>query len=291
MPLDMTNLGNYGFIPADHAQPRFFPVSVSRIYDENGHELPGYQRVRRDDTGETLAIHTDSYRLVSNEEAFTAFEEAIWDSSLDKTGMQIATDYANGGARVFRQYLLPAHQVEVKPGAVVALRLLMFNSYDGSTAFKGMSGAFNFVCANTVVRGKTFGSFSFKHTAGVRAALDMPAAFAGLTRAAEEFEVMAHQFRKWSAIALSPTADRARIEAVLRAIPQSSEELVDHLLAQWLRVLDDPSPNGGATAWSLFNVLTAWATHTEGRVRSARFDREARVAKVLESKAWGELVA
>ena len=283
-------LERYGFVPANHTKPQFFPVSVRPVYDERGMELPGWKRVQRDDTGTVLAVHTDSYRLITNEEAFGAFEDALRHSSLDLNGMRIATDYANGGARVFRQYLLPAHMVEVAPRVRVALRLLMFNSYDGTVAFKGMSGAFNFVCANTCVVGKEFASFKMKHING-SVALDLHKVATTLVHAAEQFEVEAQRFRDWHNIRISPIHHAEQVERVFRAIPQSTTALVEHLTTQWLRAATSDGPNNGETLWALYNVLTAWATHAVPAKggQSTRFDRELRVAKAIESDAWAAL--
>src|SRR5262249_40031569 len=145
--------------PANHAKPQFFPVVARRLFDEKGVELPGYKRIVRDDTGDTLHVATDSYQVVTNEEAFGAFEAAIETSTLDRTDMRIGTDYSGFGVRCFRQYLFPAHRVEIKKGVEVALRILMMNSYDGSLRFRGQAGAYNFVCANTSVLGKDYASF------------------------------------------------------------------------------------------------------------------------------------
>src|SRR4029077_17492332 len=88
-------------------------------------------------------------------------------STLDKTGMRIGTDLTNNGARIFRQYLFPAHMVQFDSRyhgmRSVALRILMFDSYDGSSKFRGMAGGFDFVCANESVSGKEIDTIGFKH--------------------------------------------------------------------------------------------------------------------------------
>ena len=293
MPLDALPYENlidkYGFIPADHAAPKFFPVTARRLFDEKGSELPGYLRIVREDTGDTLHVATDSYKVVTNEQAFGAFEEALERSTLDRTDMRIGTDYAAGGARCFRQYLLPAHRVEVKPGVEVALRLLMMNSYDGSLKFRGQCGAYNFVCANTSVFGQDYASFAMSHTGTI----DVPKAIAGLTKAAEDHIEATKRWREWPRIAVT---DQQAV-AVCKAVPLATEGLIDNLVHAWLRARDDGSPQSGGNAWTLFNVLTQWATHASDNVvikggrGQARFDREKRIARLIEGKVWSDLVA
>jgi hypothetical protein len=285
MPLDA--LGPYaglaakhGFVPADHAAPRFFPVAARRLFDEKGHELPGYKRIVREDTGDTLNVTTDAYEVITNEEAFHAFEEAIRISRLDIAGMMIGTDFSHGGARVFRQYLFPAHMVPVKPGVDVALRIIMLNSYDGSLAFRGTTGAFNFVCANTSILGREVAGFRLKHGKGA----DIGRGAEVLVAAAESFVEETARWREWPGI---PVTDAQAI-ALFGALPQSTKALVEHLTLAWVQARDAEGPQSGPNLWTLYNVLTAWATHAEARAQKAqaRFDREERVRRLLGAKDW-----
>jgi hypothetical protein len=277
----------YGFIPANHSAPQFFPVKARRMFDETGNELPGYFRIVREDTGDTLHVATESYKLITNEEAFGAFESALESSSLDLTDMRIGTDYANKGARVFRNYILPAHRVEVKPGVEVALSLVMQNSYDGSMRFRGQVGGYTFVCANTSVSGRDLASFGIRHAGTV----DVPTAIKGLTSAAEQHLETVKRWRAWPKIAIT---DQTAMDT-LKLLPQSTETLTDHLVHAWLRARDDGGPQSGANLWTLGAVLTAWGSHAEtggaGGKGQTRFDRQKRVAALLEGKAWAELEA
>lgn len=276
----------HGFIPSDHAAPKFFPVTARRLFDEQGHELPGYKRIVREDTGDTLHVATDAYKIVTNEEAFGAFELALRESTLDLTDMRIGTDYSNQGARCFRQYLLPAHRVQVKAGVEIALRLIMMNSYDGSLAFRGQSGFYNFVCANTSVMGNDLASFRMTHTNSI----DVPKAIAGLTKAAEQHDLESRRMKAWPQIGVSDSQARG----VFEAMPQATDTLVDHLVHRWLKARDEDQHQGGANAWCLYNVLTAWSTHGEIKTQGGRgqikHDRETRVRKLLEHKTWKGLV-
>jgi hypothetical protein len=279
-------MDQHGFIPADHAAPKFFPVAARRLFDDQGHELPGWKRIVREDDGTTLHVATDTYQIVTNEEAFGGFEAALQASTLDLADMRIGTDYAAGGARCFRQYLLPAHRVEVKPGVEVALRLIMMNSYDGSLRFRGQCGAYNFVCANTSVMGKDYASFAMRHAG----AIDIPKAIAGLTHAAQEHIETTRRWKAWPGI----TVTDGRAIEIIKVLPQATETLTDHLIHAWLRARDEAGPQSGPNAWTLFNVLTAWATHADTAIKGgkgqARYEREVRVAKLIEGNAWTGLV-
>jgi hypothetical protein len=279
----------HGFIPANHAQPQFFPVAARRLFDDQGNELEGWKRIVNEETNKTLHVATDSYQVVDNKVAFGAFEDALRNSALDLTDMQIGTDYAAYGARCFRQYLLPAHQVEVRPGNVVALRIIMMNSYDGSMAFRGQTGAYSFICANTSILGTNYGKFSFPHRSGTE--IDVTGAAQGLITAAEAHVTTVGKWKRWPQIEVS---DENAIR-VFRAVPVANKSLVDHLVHAWVCARNDDGPQGGGNAWALYNVLTAWSSHGETGVQGGRagitYEREGRVAKVIEGQVWRELLA
>ena len=276
----------HGFIPANHREPNFEAVTLRPVYDQHGEPILGYQSVWNETRRKTLAVHSDSYALIPNEAISGAFREALDLSSLDTTGMLVAQDYSHEGARFFEQYVLPAHVVEVKPGVEVALRLVNFNTYDGSGAARGVAGALNFVCANTSVAGNEAARFSFRHTGKGH---DIKGAAERMVAAAEAFALEARAWRDWPQI---PVDDQQAV-AVFKAAPGASESIVEHLTLAWVTARDRDVVQGGANLWCLYNVLTAWATHTASRSNGvqARFTREGVVQKALATKEWKLLAA
>ena len=156
----------YGFIPFNHQKPNFFPANTVPIFDGQGRAIPGHKAIMRQDTGDVLAVHSDKYAMVPYEEHFEIFERAIAESSLKAGDMRIATDFQDNGARIYRQYLFPQHTMMLDTRAAqrpIALRIYMFDSYDGSTAWQGRAGFFDFVCANSAIYGEEVASFKFRH--------------------------------------------------------------------------------------------------------------------------------
>ena len=273
----------YGFIPANHVTPQFFPVDVGGVYDAKGEVVPGYQRVYREDSGDTLAIHTDSYKLIRYEDSFQAFDLSLKASGLDLTNMQIATDYANRGARIFRQYLLPAYQIDLGNGDLSALRIIMFNSYDGSTAFQGMAGAYRFVCANMAVIGKDIIRVKVRH---VGKAVIEPV-IETVVEAAKTFTDEMERQRAWGQVGV----EHERAIDTFRALPQATDRLTEHLTLRWVEETRDHTKS----LWTLYNVLTSWATHggdqrAEKLSVGASIDRQKRVKALTEGKAWEQLL-
>jgi hypothetical protein len=276
----------YGYIPANHVKPHFERVEVRDLYDDQNVKLDGWRRIYNVDRGTTLHVATDKYQLIDNDTCYGLFETALHDSALDLTGMHIATDMSHGGGRTFRQYLLPAHNVPVKEGVDVALRIIMLNSYDASMAFRGLAGAFNFCCANSAIFGNKAADFSVKHMGNP----DMPKLISDLISAAEGFVIEAEGMRRWPGIDVTDT------EALdlLRQVPTITETVYEHLTTQWLRAATGDGPQSGRNAWTLYNCLTAWSTHGDAKgpnAAASRFTREGLVRRTIETKKWKELLA
>lgn len=263
----------YGFVPMDHQEPRFFPVRENGVYDDKGRKVPGYKRIERGDSGDTIAIHTDKYVLIPYEQRFSVFEQAIARAGLPVP--VIGTDMDHNGAKIFRQYLFPDLTHEVG-GHDLALRIAMWDSYDGSSRFMGKSGYFSFACANTAYVGKTLADVSFKHTGDPQVQLE--SAVTTLVEAAAEFPRTVSRLKAWTGVRLIAE----QVEKLTRAMPQGNKTLTDHLVAKFAK---QPDQN----LWGLHQVLTSWATHGDGeKIPPARTvsDRSKRIETLIEGRDW-----
>ena len=172
-------------------------------------------------------------------------------------------------------------------GTAISLRFLMWNSHDGSRKASGRAGFYNWVCANQAVRGKDLDTFEVRHigqASDIRVKIDN--LVSGADTAIEEMRRM----RRW---AEREIADGTALE-VFKAMPGSNKGLVGDLMVSWVSAKNSTGPNGGSTMWALYNVLTDWATHTEGRSKNsanARVERQERIAKLMSQPAWAELAA
>lgn len=272
----------FGFVPMNHDKPNWFTVQTEPVYTDKGIQIPGYNRLYRTDTNDSLCIHSDSYRPVNDEDVFSAFEQSLYNAgNIDTTGMYVQRDRSHDGARMFSQYVLPAHTTMVGT-AEISLQILMWNTHDGSRAASGKAGFFNWVCANTAVSGQTLNVFNVRHIGDVQAKVEVKLAnlVKGIDHALFELE----QIKQYRTI----TLNNYGATEIIKALPQVTERLENDLFANWARAKEDIGPNGGENLWCLHNVLTDWASH--GTVKSNRantvIERHERVAKLVNSKAW-----
>lgn len=277
----------FGFVPMNHHQPNYFEVGKVDVFDEHGTKIPGYAAVKRMDTGDTLAVHSDAYQPVMDRDVFSAFENAMDRAGFDLTDMAVHVDRSHNGARMFVQYTLPSVTETINGGAV-SLRFLMWNSHDGSRRASGRAGFYNWVCANQAVVGKDIDAFDVIHKgdAAGRVLANIDALVDTAGRAGAELKRM----KLW---ADRKVTDGSALE-VFRALPGSNKGLVGNMLEAWTEAKQSVGPNSGDSLWALYNVLTAWATHTGTRTKNeanARVERQERVGKLLQAPAWMELAA
>jgi hypothetical protein len=286
MPFDTAILGD-DFMPMNHKTVQPLAASALKIFDATGKEIEGYHHITRGDTGATIRVAPDSYTLVQNDYAVALIEDALIKSRLDTTDARFAADYSSDGARMWAQWILPAHTSKVRQGVEASLRVIFINAYDGSTALHGRVGSFNWACANQAVSGKEYASFRFQH----KGEIDLVPAIARLTIAAEQHAIEVTRWERWTGIKVT---DKLALK-LLATLPKASETTVDALVHAWVKAKDEDPVQGGDNLWCLANVLTNWATRGEGGRGADKglrnWERQNHVAALMETKAWQEVEA
>ncbi|MTW22627.1 DUF932 domain-containing protein [Allochromatium palmeri] len=272
------------------ADDLLFPVElvpVGAIFDDGNYTRSNnYQAVVRTDTNEVLGIHGKGYNLLSNAEAFDAFDEALHESQLDLSGMTVKNEIANYGAKSFRTYTFPAHTVQVgRSDDETQLKLQIINSYDGSTSFSSRVGGFRLLCSNGMVIGKTFMHASIRHTKS----LDIKSVISKLDETINVYLENANQWQQWSNQRIS----LYDLEAVVKHFAEGNEKLEQSLIENYHQEAQEIGQN----LWALFNSFTHWTTHfpvreaSQHNAASIRLNRELRVQRLLESNEWKRLAA
>ena len=225
----------------------------------------------RKDNNEVLGIHSKAYKKLDNGIAYPLVEEAIRESGLAWDGMSVKTEMDGGGRRTLRTYTFPEHRIEIAEGDVTNLQIRVPNSYDGSWAFGIMLGGYRLVCSNGLVVGTSLARVKRKHTVN----LDIHELVAQLQQAAKMYAGNEQLWRTWARTTITDN----QAETILKELAGTSERGFQELQLSWWheRALT------GSTAWSLYQVLTAWSTHTQARKNHATglIQREERVRRIL----------
>jgi len=263
---------------ANHVSPMYFPVSL-QTPNLNGAPLNNWNCVVNDDTGDVLHVHTQKYALIENQKVYSAFDEAIINSPLDTREMRVNDDMSHNGARAFREYIFPHIGIDAGNGDMSAMRIVLFNSYDGSMSFQGRIGGYRFVCANTCVMGSDILNLKVRHIGEVNIG-DISDRLVG---AGSAFYEESKRWAEWAKVEIT-LADASEI---INSIPNVSVRLIDSLLANFAVARE----TDGSNLWTLYNVLTYWSTHSDGKSnpRFAGKQREDRIFETIQRKPFLQL--
>ena len=251
-----------GYSPFVDGPPPYPPVFSEPIHQQDGTVIGGYQRIAREDTGDTLAIHTSSYELMPFGESFAHLDAAVQDSTLDRTNLMIKTEYSHNGARCFRSYLFPHINMAARTDDIISLQILAFDSYDGSYSRAIAAGGFRHICTNGMFFGKSIEQLRVKHTRN--AATRFINGLEKVMAAAETFTAMQPRIVAMTGVAMDPF------------------RLKDYFISRFVTEAEEQTLYG---AW---NLLTSWASHSEGTAQT-RIDRDRRVAALVDSREWRRL--
>ena len=257
----------------------YFPVEMAPAECE-GVVIPNWNVLKRSDTGDHLYIHKESYHLVPNEEVYGQFDNALDEAGLLTGAVDIKDELSHNGLRSFRQYVFKDFTIDPGDGNAVALRLVVFNSYDGSTSFRARIGGYRFVCSNGCITGKDLLNVNQKHTHGFK----LNEITDKVAKAPALFYEQEKTWAKWRGVEM-PT--EAAI-SLFKKMPNASERLVDNLTRRLVE-----AHNGRQTLWDVYNVLTHWASHDHARTNTAavQAQREGRVCTLTRSSEWNKLVS
>ena len=225
------------------------------------------------DTEELISVVGSGYQLVRNQDVFPKYEEAIYMSDLNTSGMTRKVSTSHNGARTKLEYTFPEHRVAIRDNDEVDLTLTVLNSYDTSWRFRSILGAFRLLCANGMGIGTKYQQYAHKHTLN----LDTDRAIKDLALSLDFFEENANSWKEYPNVRVNAF----QVDRVFKALAKDSKSI---------RVALDESHEGyvrrlGDNLWALFNTLTHWSTHykvrNEANTSSIVLNREDKVRKVL----------
>jgi hypothetical protein len=277
MPFDnlpyAEKISQHGFVPANHAEPQFFDVGIERIFANENNERY-WQRVYNKDTDETIEIHSSRYGLTDYRVSTAALLDSLNSNEIDTTDMHLSFDMTENGGRLFVQALLPAYTT-LEGTRAEALRIIMFDSYDGSCSFSIRAGRYKFVCANQAVipySGGEYGHIKARHTTNIMERT--PEIIDTLLGAIHDFKTVQSRRALWDEVRLE--ADQAY---ELLSSMKVSKSVRDHIYQEFVQDL----------SWSMAGLddcLTTWATHYKDPNVKTQIERQHVVAALEGSKPW-----
>jgi len=178
MPLDNSYFDNQpnfnnnnNIFPVDRPKI-FWPVAKEKMVSISGRESDriGLWRTDREDNN-FLGVHSEKYGVIENRELIENLQNQIVNSIAPEYLKNVqVTDYTSfNGAVIFSEYIFPNLAENVgnnEHTSVVNFRIIIKNSFDGSSGIRLIIGNIDSFCMNGQISGD-FDIVSKKHTSGV----------------------------------------------------------------------------------------------------------------------------
>lgn len=251
----------------------------------------GYQNFRTD-TEKALGAVQERYQIVQNQELFDSLAQALDGAAparaLEGAKIKPATSY--GGRQAFADISFPRlteDLIQARGNATaLTFRLLLWNSFDGSSPVRLAAGAIDGFCTNGMIFG-SYDLFGRRHTKGF-SQQDL-SDFVGNSFILFQEKITELRRETFAAIELT------QAEEFLK------KNFSERRAAQLLERFAIEAQERGATVWALRSALTFYASHNSSQfaVRNTGQDssaavlygRENEVASLFSSRDWRDLMA
>ena len=241
-----------------------------------------------------VGIHSDKYKPQSTFEILQSYNKVL-SENLNCKNVEINDSVFDGGRKARRSVIFNDHRFDIgDKKESVALKLDLFNSYDGSWPWFSAFGAINFVCMNGLVSGQFAMVVIKKHTTGFR----INAEISKMENAATMFKKDIATFMRWTSKHVSWLDVESMLKETIAKKSQSvraralqedkvesfSEPVLEYVMRESARLTGAGfSKNRDAknqpSVWDVYNAATHWSSH----------GKELRLKKVDPTKRDSEL--
>jgi len=257
--------------------------------------------LRRTDSGEPIAIVSESYEPVQYLDIVENLEESIAMSGIDLDGAEFQTNVIGHGEQLelTAKFNSEATTIDGR-NDLVTPQFKFRTSHNRTWANNGMMGYFRAACYNTLVDGNKLAYVYGRHSKN----FSVPS-FASKIRAASEYVANdgINKMHRWynthihrdQAISLFSNTLAKRIDNVtkmhkpnkvmLSNLMKTFDEENRHLIGRGN--YEGYSQQTEGTLWTAYQAATAWSTHVPKP--NTRVIREDKVRKMMDSDHWKEL--
>jgi len=282
-----------------------FPVEYSSLYIEDGTRVTNKYASVNDTTGQILGIHSNSYRPLTHKEMIDTQRNIIIRSGMADSSVQETISLNPTGKKCFVKHTLPNHSLSTPDGDTAALTFLAINSFCGTWAYQTSVGANQGACQNNQVF--TSGAASIYKSRHNRH-LDTEHAADVITKAIPIFMGQVDLWHDWhgtnvndykAALIFAETLNNSTIKDMISftegfqldsAINSPEVRRSRNFMYMWDKWNTHYRNTLGANLWAVYNTLTDWATHVQGRtnnVANIQHTRGLRIQKVLNNDTLG----
>jgi len=302
------------------------PVNKGEFCNNAMNKLVLVRKGKEGQSSSIVGVHSEKYKPQSTFEILEKYNSVLTDN-VDCSDVSITDQVLDGGRKARRSIIFNKYQFEVSENEKIALKLDLYNSFDGSWPWFSAFGALNFVCMNGLVSGQFAMVISKKHTTG----FSISSEIAKIKNASEMFNNDIEKFKKWTQKKVSWLEVENVVKQTLASKPKSfkqralgenathSEPVLEYVMRESARLCNGSFRDAQNTpsVWDVYNAATHWSTHNQelrlkkvnpGSRKSeldyemsdirknagshnVNRDREIKVAQMLISQPWQQMAA
>tara|TARA_R100000935_G_scaffold8159_3_gene17109 strand:- start:5314 stop:6162 length:849 start_codon:yes stop_codon:yes gene_type:complete len=263
-----------------------FPVELQPVFTEEGNEIQNHKCVVRTDTGDTLGLHGNQYRIIPHDDVVNSIIDGVNAANLS-TDYEVNVSVIDNGRKIRGEIVFGDIIQQPSVGDIIKYRISFFNSYDGSWAFAQQANALRLWCLNGCTTPDLIARSRFKHTASV----DVLGSADKVISGADHFMNRAEEWQSWMKSQLNDDqaenffrSTLCKVTTKQKQVEKTNERQLENLISGWqdeVRLL-------GRNKWALYNCLTSWATHTNDlrAPHVARYNREAAISNAMRHNLW-----
>jgi len=251
-----------------------FAVRSEDVFNQHQSQIPGYKQLVRDDSNELIAIHKNTYRVITHMEAYELAYDFLQEH-FDTNGMEEQHRHSNNGSVMATRFTLPEYTVPFKD-TQISLEAIMWNSYNGMRSFTFDLGFYLWLCMNGLRNVLWDISLSTQHKGTKAIELRLPNQYQAL----DNLNTVKNSMDKW----MDEYVDDSELEyQVDRLCLQPTRTDKSHVNQRHKTyILDQYHGNYaqkfGVNKFSAYQAVTHWSTHYPSDSVNTKYDRERKVA-------------
>ena len=260
-------------------------VIAGRVISQGVSPVPGKKALINAKTDQVISIVSDRYKVVTNEEIFSAFCDSVQRSPINAEDAQVVVKQTETGGRAMVDFVFPNHYTAVTGDTSrTALQLCALNSFDGSLRYMVKAGGLRMKCLNGQVLGNIVGSYSSTHTSSLK-----------VQDSADHVVRMITDFNKareyWSGLMQRSVSNNEAYEVIRQFLNLPEDFDMDQPNARFehcCTLAGRYFEEMGHNLYALYNALTDYVSHPikKSKNPTAKTTRErAKIQQVIN--AWG----
>jgi hypothetical protein len=255
-----------------------FQVREEPVYNQHGTKLDGYKQLVKDENNELIAVHKNTYRVISHD---VAYDKAIdfLNEHFDTNGMTEQHKHSNNGAVMATRFSLPEYQIPFKDTSI-GLEAVIWNSYNAMRSYRFDLGFYLWLCLNGLKSSVWDISLNTAHKGSGEIKLALPGGYAAL----DGLQTVHNYMTNWLEIPVDDYQFESEVDRLCYQPTRTDKSHVNQNHKNY--ILDQYNGNYaqqfGPNKFSAYQAITHWSTHYPSDSVNTRYDRERKVSNM----AW-----